>query len=154
VGKYERKMIDLCTARPAIDPLSWTVAPILQGDSQGLASSVSAASTTKTQQQEKKDGGPLTNATNNALSSSVVAAVAVAGVSPSKSKMEADVFERFRADLDNFSYHLPPHFDSFKQWYTLIPQKTRLEFEMVVLRFNIMVDVIKGTWENIAKAEK
>ncbi|KAJ3332835.1 hypothetical protein HDU76_012899 [Blyttiomyces sp. JEL0837] len=46
---------------------------------------------------------------------------------------------------------------SIKAWYldpSMVPSKTRLEFEMVVLRYNILVDAIKGSWENIVKAEK
>ncbi|KAJ1547265.1 hypothetical protein HK405_006313, partial [Cladochytrium tenue] len=62
--------------------------------------------------------------------------------------------EKFRSELITFSYYLPPRFGQLKRFYDLIPAKTRLEFEMVVLRYNILVDVTKKNWDNIVKAEK
>ncbi|KAJ3099377.1 hypothetical protein HDU97_003250 [Phlyctochytrium planicorne] len=116
VGRTERLMIELCTAKQPIEPSTWSIPPL------------------------------VVNRLGDAMGSLVT--------TEDNSKVNAEAIAKFRADLDQFSYFLPPSFGLQKQWYDMVPSQCRLEFEMVVLRFNILVDVLKGNWETIVKAEK
>ncbi|KAI9336347.1 hypothetical protein BDR26DRAFT_897094 [Obelidium mucronatum] len=117
-GKYERKMIELCTAKEPICPSSWAIA-----NRGGVSLAGSLRKIIGPWKDEGKEGGK-------------------------------EMVERFRMDLETYSYFLPPRFGEFKRWYELIPAKTRLELEMIILRFNILVDVSKKNWENVLKAEE
>ncbi|KAJ3021921.1 UNVERIFIED_CONTAM: hypothetical protein HDU68_009406 [Siphonaria sp. JEL0065] len=117
-GQYERKMIELCTAKEPISPASWAIA-----NRGGVSLAGSLRKIVGPWKDEGKEGGK-------------------------------EMVERFRMDLETYSYFLPPRFGEFKRWYELIPAKTRLELEMVILRFNILVDVSKRNWENVLKAEE
>ncbi|KAJ3231068.1 hypothetical protein HDU81_004058 [Chytriomyces hyalinus] len=64
-----------------------------------------------------------------------------------------EMVDRFRLDLENVTYHIPPGFGDMRQWYNLIPDKTKTELEMVILRYNTLVDVSKKNYENVLKAE-
>ncbi|KAJ3219666.1 hypothetical protein HDU67_010028 [Dinochytrium kinnereticum] len=116
VGRTERLMIELCTAKQPIDASAWSIPPI------------------------------LVNKLGDTISSSAS--------KEESAQLAAEAIHKFRTDVDSYSYFLPPNFGHFKQWYDMVPSQCRLEFEMVVLRFNILVDVLKGNWETILKAEK
>ncbi|KAJ3299666.1 hypothetical protein HK104_007737, partial [Borealophlyctis nickersoniae] len=76
---------------------------------------------------------------------------------PGSEKLRAggkEMVERFREEVRRFSYHLPPGFAAWRQWYAMVPPKVQLEFDLVVLRYNLLVDISKGLWENAAKQEK
>ncbi|KAI8614384.1 hypothetical protein BC830DRAFT_1127577 [Chytriomyces sp. MP71] len=117
-GKNERKMIELCTAKEAIDPASWAVA-----NRGGLSLVGTLRKVVGQWKDEGKEGG-------------------------------LEMVERFKKDLEEFTYYIPPRFGEFKRWYDLIPTKTRLDLEMVILRFNTLVDVSKKNWESVLKAEQ
>ncbi|KAI8845510.1 WD40-repeat-containing domain protein [Chytridium lagenaria] len=112
VGRTERLMIELCTAK---QPVEGWVMPVLKVNKMGDA---------------------------------------VMGNREDAERSAMEGLAKFRLEVDTFSYFLPPNFGSLRQWYDMIPAQSRLEFEMVVLRFNILVDVLKGNWETITKAEK
>lgn len=91
-----------------------------------------------------------------------------------------EAVNRVRDEIERWSYFLPPKFEEFMaasgmvrfQWalslfrpkfdiYTdryhlseQIKSKLRLDYEMAVLRCSLVTDVLKGTWENVVKAEK
>ncbi|KAI9356494.1 hypothetical protein DFJ73DRAFT_822797 [Zopfochytrium polystomum] len=137
VAKHERALIELCTARPPVDEKRWKIASVGGAKGSGAAKGgglVGAAGVAGSLPRGKKAGAAAT--TDAALEGGI------------------DMVEKFRSDLEIFSYYLPPGFGTFKKWYEMIPSKTRLEFEMIVLRYNILVDAAKGSWENIVKAEK
>ncbi|ORY38759.1 WD40 repeat-like protein [Rhizoclosmatium globosum] len=118
VGRYEKKMIDLCTPRDGISPGEWAVA------GQGGKSLVgSLRKVIGPWREEGKEGGK-------------------------------EMVERFRIDLDTVSYFLPPGFGDRKRWIDLIPPKTKLDFQMVSTRHNILLDVGKKNWEAVFSAQE
>ncbi|KAJ3192143.1 hypothetical protein HK101_006978 [Irineochytrium annulatum] len=119
VGRTERAMIELCTARPPLDASAWSIAT-------GSVNKFSGKPTAKSTEEEAQR----------------------------LAQLDLEMIEKIRVELENVSYYLPPSFGLWEQWYATIPSQTKLEFEMVVLRFNILVDVLKGNWETIVKAEK
>ncbi|KNC99568.1 uncharacterized protein SPPG_04957 [Spizellomyces punctatus DAOM BR117] len=65
-----------------------------------------------------------------------------------------DAVERLRRELEMWTYFLPPGFGEVMAVSGMLKQKLRLEYEMALLRCNIISDVLKGGWETLVKAEK
>ncbi|KAJ3306585.1 hypothetical protein HDV03_004714 [Kappamyces sp. JEL0829] len=59
-----------------------------------------------------------------------------------------------RADLKDFSYGLPPRFDQFPQWLTVVSDFAQIQFDLVLLRHQVTSEVNKGNWEIILEKEK
>ncbi|KAJ3207938.1 hypothetical protein HDU82_003135 [Entophlyctis luteolus] len=65
-----------------------------------------------------------------------------------------NVVDKFKTDLETFTAGLPPGFGECTRWYELIPQKTRLEFDMVKQRFKILRDISQKNFETVLSAEE
>ncbi|KAJ3066967.1 hypothetical protein HDU98_009785 [Podochytrium sp. JEL0797] len=66
----------------------------------------------------------------------------------------AEMITRFRTELAEYSYFLPPRFGDFKTWYEIVPEKIKTDFERVVQQFRVLVEVGKKNWESVLKAEE
>ncbi|KAJ3086309.1 hypothetical protein HK102_013306 [Quaeritorhiza haematococci] len=149
VAGNEADMIDLCTARAAIEATSWSIPP--------LPSSVAAPPSSSSTGGSGGSGGSGAGGSSSSSSAMLGTGGGVVGGAGESSGFRVggkEMVDRFRQDLEAFGYFLPPRFAEFPQWYNAVPAKLRLDFEMVVLRYNILADVAKGAWENIVKAEK
>ncbi|KAJ1553994.1 hypothetical protein HK096_005450, partial [Nowakowskiella sp. JEL0078] len=138
ISAHEADLIDLCTPRAVIKSSAWSICNF------------------KSAQSESKD--VTSEPKNNIKRVSRIAKILQEGVKSEpvkdRNEKERDMIEKFRGDLDSFAYFLPPKFSEFTQWAIPAGDKSKMEFENVVLRFNTLLDVAKGNWENVVKAEK
>ncbi|KAJ3045373.1 hypothetical protein HDV00_010243 [Rhizophlyctis rosea] len=65
-----------------------------------------------------------------------------------------DVVQKFKKEVATWRWFLPPGMAKMKAWSDVIPNQVQLEFDLVVFRFNLLVDVLAGNWEQVVKAEK
>ncbi|KAJ3357853.1 hypothetical protein HDU83_002981 [Entophlyctis luteolus] len=77
-----------------------------------------------------------------------------AGAAGSGQGEPKNVVDKFKTDLETFTAGLPPGFGECTRWYELIPQKTRLEFDMVKQRFKILRDISQKNFETVLSAEE
>ncbi|KAI8813781.1 hypothetical protein BJ742DRAFT_900286 [Cladochytrium replicatum] len=68
--------------------------------------------------------------------------------------LEQNPASAFKGDLTLFTKFLPPKYGEFTQWLDMIPPKQKLEFELAVLRYNIVQDSHKGAIQSILNTEK
>ncbi|RKO88376.1 hypothetical protein BDK51DRAFT_27304, partial [Blyttiomyces helicus] len=73
---------------------------------------------------------------------------------PAEAPADIDGSDRFRRDLAGLVEHLPPRFAEFSTWYNMVKPKDRLEFELLVLRYSLLQDALKGISDTVIKAEK
>lgn len=80
-----------------------------------------------------------------------------------------EMIDKFEKDLEIYGYHLPPGYNQMMSWYkmvstfiftlkklndTKIPEKTRLGFETIVFRYNLVRNMMERDWEKIILNEK
>ncbi|KAJ3271033.1 hypothetical protein HDV01_007114 [Terramyces sp. JEL0728] len=61
---------------------------------------------------------------------------------------------KIRNDFIKYSYGLPPRFDAYPQWQTIISTFTQLQYDLAVLRHKICSGLEDGNWEIVLKLEE
>ncbi|KAJ3256679.1 hypothetical protein HK103_005174 [Boothiomyces macroporosus] len=61
---------------------------------------------------------------------------------------------KIKNDLIKYSYGLPPRFDAYPQWHSVISTFTQLQYDLAVLRHKICTGLEEGNWEVILKHEE
>ncbi|KAJ3123100.1 hypothetical protein HK098_002223 [Nowakowskiella sp. JEL0407] len=144
ISTHEADLIDLCTPRPEIDSQSWKIANTEDSENETNERAVATTANTKFE-------GRISRVTR--LMQDYEANNSKQLLVYEKNEKDREMVDRFRADLDSFSYFLPPNFTAMTQWVCPANEKSKLEFENLVLRFNTLVHVAKGEYEEVAKAE-
>ncbi|KAJ3323048.1 hypothetical protein HDV06_002494 [Boothiomyces sp. JEL0866] len=61
---------------------------------------------------------------------------------------------KIKNDLIKYSYGLPPRFEAYPQWNSIISTFTQLQYDLAVLRHKICSGLEEGNWEVIIKHEE
>ncbi|KAJ3181187.1 hypothetical protein HDU87_001316 [Geranomyces variabilis] len=65
-----------------------------------------------------------------------------------------DAVDKVREELDEWTYFLPPGFDSISTSKELIKPKLRNDLSMAISRCKLVTEVLDGSWESVIRDEK
>jgi hypothetical protein len=63
------------------------------------------------------------------------------------------ISEKFQEDLMKFGQNIPPSFGRFPTWTDVIRKMNLIQFNLVVLRLNLVKNILAGKWDYIIERE-
>ncbi|KAI8920454.1 hypothetical protein BC831DRAFT_479528 [Entophlyctis helioformis] len=138
VSRHERELIDLVSLKPGIElPSDSPVVDSSRSDTAVVPDATAAGS-----------APPRSDSTSLGLDP-------IGWTDGSeKRKDQQDLIVAFRDDLEKHGYGLPPGFGKYPQWMDMIENWTQMQFNLVILRHQIVTDVLQGNWQIIVDKEK